>query len=288
MALTPREWTAEQRHEHDAYEADVKRMLAASNGRAPRNPDVIPGGTAVIRQCGYVEDHGGYGTKCFKPEGHGGLHEGYFVGPEDLQAALAGNTQQQTYSQITAPAPPEIWNYPQTAVARLGDEPPAYVSQALQNAMAPVVASVAAIAERFERFESNVHQLNLVSGELVRNGLTPLKQELAALRYNTGDKANSVVSMMESMLAHLDKQLTMAGKLLGQTPGQVSAYKREHGLEADVPSGQELTETGVKAIDESFVLSANRTLEAQTTTQALEIERLRRRIAELEGEEDDA
>jgi len=284
MSRPHAEWSSEDWNHNRQYEADVARMLKAKEPldgypRAPRNPEVIPAGMELKRQCGVIENHGAYATKCWKAEGHDGPHQGSFI---DLQDLPPGEIPEEIGKDV-ALRPQE----PSDSQPESGGMDVALRSD--NRALAAIAGEMRSISERFERFESNVHQLNLVAGELVRSGLTPLKNELAQLRYNLGDKANGVMSTMESLMNHLDKQLGIALQLRGATLKQAEGYRDQAGISTVVASmsSQELQEIGVKAVDPSLLAASNAALEQQTTSQAHEIERLQRRIAELEGESDD-
>lgn len=234
-----------------------------SNGEGP----AARGEAQIVRACGVVVDHGNYGEKCVKAQGHDGNHMGSFVDAEDLQRAKEGRGGVEVVKQ---PMGLDQWR----------DPPP----DSLPIPYAPhypVLTQLQAINDRFSRFESNVHQLNLVAGELVNKVLTPLKGELEQLRYNLGDKANSTVSMLERLVGHVDKQLDIALKLTG---ANAVRYRDEHGCHGDVPSITELTESGVKASPEGSALAASaENLLAQLEQVRAENMRLTRENAQLKA-----
>lgn len=238
------EWTEAESLAHGRFQDEVLAMQKA--GKRPRPEELI------TRQCGFIEDHGAFGTKCWKPQGHEGAHEGGFVGPEDLKAALAlqaesgfvvpGNVARTDYrpgqvamvndlSQLPATQKP---HEPTSALA-------AIVTREVMSspALASLRSDMASIARRFETFESNVHSLNLVAGQLVEKIFVPLKAELEALKYNTGDKANGVMSQMERIATHLDAQLGLALKLRGATQEQADNFRDNNGIQLEVLSSSE-------------------------------------------------
>lgn len=212
-----------------------------SNGEGP----AARGEAQIVRACGVVVDHGNYGEKCVKAQGHDGNHMGSFVDAEDLQRAKEGRGGVDVVKQQHAPGSVMLIDDPRGVMS------PAHLENPANALLAPVLTQLQAINDRFSRFESNVHQLNLVAGELVNKVLTPLKGELEQLRYNLGDKANSTVSMLERLVGHVDKQLDIALKLTG---ANAVHYRDEHGCHGDVPSIAELTESGVPEGEEREVL----------------------------------
>jgi hypothetical protein len=224
-----------------------------SNGEGPQ----ATGEAEIVRACGVVVDHGSYGELCNKAAGHDGLHMGTFMSEGQMQAVRHGMLGGA--ESIAAPMHrgsdlvlKDV--FPGHVV--LGEPDGENSLTEIPPATQLVLTQLRAMNDRFSRFESNVHQLNLVAGELVNKVLTPLKGELEQLRYNLGDKANSTVSMLERLVGHVDKQLDIALKLTGATTGGAKQYRDEHGCHGDVPSITELTESGVKASPEGSALAA--------------------------------
>lgn len=243
-----------------------------SNGEGP----AARGEAQIVRACGVVVDHGNYGEKCVKAQGHDGNHMGHFLTHGQLLAVQNGMIGDVTIEKAPEPSAVVLADHQTRAEAQaLAEMAPAHPM------LAPVLTQLQAINDRFSRFESNVHQLNLVAGELVNKVLTPLKGELEQLRYNLGDKANSTVSMLERLVGHVDKQLDIALKLTG---ANAVRYRDEHGCHSDVPSITELTESGVKASPEGSALAASaENLLAQLEQVRAENMRLTRENAQLKA-----
>lgn len=240
-----------------------------SNGEGPQATGEVP----IHRQCGIIMDRGSYGERCFKQKGHRDHHEGAFMDLAELNFEKSNPTGEAIIKAYADSSPNALVVHE----PRNGDAPVATAHPML----APVLTQLQAINDRFSRFESNVHQLNLVAGELVNKVLTPLKGELEQLRYNLGDKANSTVSMLERLVGHVDKQLDIALKLTG---ANAVHYRDEHGCHGDVPSITELTESGVKASPEGSALAASaENLLAQLEQVRAENMRLTRENAQLKA-----
>jgi hypothetical protein len=234
----------------------------------------------IVPQCGIVVDRGMYGEKCWKPEGHAGEHQGSFVSAEDLEAWRLAKMASAGIMLVETEPGRDVVERTQEPVEPSTYLPATPAEQRQYLALAAMQSNLQAIANRFNRFESNVHQLNLVAGELVEHGLKPMKAELAALRYNLGDKANTVVGQLEGLATHLDKQLGIALKLQGQSDRQAKAYRGEFGICTDIPSIKELSESGVKA-NETGVEAL---LTPQEIQQARERQSSNDRIEALEAE----
>jgi hypothetical protein len=240
MAKPEAQWSSEDWKDHRQYEEEVKRMLNSKSDppldgyprSSQRNPEVIPAGMELKRQCGVIENHGAYATKCWKAQGHDGPHQGSFI---DLQELPPGEIPEEIGKDVALRPQEPSDSQPETQGTELA-------LRSDNRALAAIAGEMRSISERFERFESNVHQLNLVARELVRSGLTPLKNELAQLRYNLGDKANGVMSTMESLMNHLDKQLGIALQLRGATLKQAEGYRETAGISVEnaVTSSQEM------------------------------------------------
>jgi hypothetical protein len=251
--------------------------------------------TRIDRLCGFVVNRGAYGEKCWKVAGHPGEHQGSYVSAEDLRMAREDNlavdivhlettppfSTDQSLNEAAASIPGQVLVKPPIEPVEPSTYLPATPAEQRQYlALAAMQSNLQAIADRFNRFESNAHQLNLVAGELVEHGLKPMKAELAALRYNLGDKANTVVGQLEGLATHLDKQLGIALKLQGQSDRQAKAYRGEFGICTDIPSIKELSESGVKA-NETGVEAL---LTPQEIQQARERQSSNDRIEALEAE----
>jgi hypothetical protein len=232
-----------------------------SNGEGPAAKGAVP----IRRECPVIIGHGGYAEKCTKTVGHEGLHMGRLVIGEEYEQARRTTpfvTQDHAPGSIMlVQDPADMAALPRSTPGSIvpvvqADQLPADLPPAVRVFLAPVLTQLTSMNDRFARFETNVHQFNLVAGELVNKTLVPLKAELEQLRYNLGDKANSTVSMLERLVTHVDRQLDIALKLTGASAGDAVAYRTENGCHGDVPSITELTETGVKAAPDGTALQA--------------------------------
>lgn len=99
-----------------------------------------------------------------------------------------------------------------------------------------IEAQQTAMVAEMRQYNENIHQLNLALGEFRARSIEPIRKELEHLRYNLGSRTEDVVGMMQKMVVQLDAQLSRF-----MSPNQ----KVHHGLEADLPRPEELTDLPV-------------------------------------------
>lgn len=122
------------------------------------------------------------------------------------------------------------------------------VTEAGSNVPA-LVSAVGAIAQRFEQFVANIHDLNKGLGEFKNEVMVPFREELKYLRYNTGDRLNHVSGDLEKYVAKLDQVLWGALRANGMSDEAIRAFRTEHGMEPEAPRGYEL-EAHMREVEE--------------------------------------
>ena len=114
----------------------------------------------------------------------------------------------------------------------------------VNSGMERIAARVEEVGQEVREYNANIHALNLALGEFKKGSIDPIKAELEHLRYNLGPKVEGTVTMLEKMVATLDKQLSGF-----MSPEQ----KIERGLHADIPHPEKMTE---QALDPGMVMAA--------------------------------
>ena len=144
----------------------------------------------------------------------------------------------------------------------------------LANEVTRISSEVGSLARSFDKFQSNIHELNVALGQMQQKLLVPLKDELDHLRYNTGAKVEQSTTQLNAIVNHLDRQLTTVLKAAGFSSAQVAGFKEEAGIAPNAPTGEEL-ENEVRTRE--LLQTSNEELIAQN-------QRLTAKVAGLQGQ----
>jgi prefoldin subunit 5 len=104
-----------------------------------------------------------------------------------------------------------------------------------------LVAAVGTIAERFEQFVGNIAALNQALGEFREQIAIPLREDIARLRLDLGERVNHATTDLEKRIAALDHVIAVALQAAGMKAEQIERYREEHGL-LNAPQLAELTQ----------------------------------------------
>lgn len=111
---------------------------------------------------------------------------------------------------------------------------------AMQESLPALSHAVATIAQRFDQFVSNIHELNKTVGQFKNEVIGPFKEELRYLRHTTGDRLNHVSTDLEKYVAKLDQVLWGALRAQGMSDAQIREFRTETGMEPEAPRGFEI------------------------------------------------
>lgn len=101
-------------------------------------------------------------------------------------------------------------------------------------------ADVMAILKVTQEQNQHTHALNVAMGEFKEKLIVPLKEELAALRYNMGAKVEQTTTELSVFVTHLDKLLKLMLKAQGWSDNKIDNYREQFGLNSvDVPRAAE-------------------------------------------------
>jgi hypothetical protein len=128
-------------------------------------------------------------------------------------------------------------------------EPPEHASAAFMagTTLEKILSEVSMLRREFTEFKANVANLNSGLGQMNEKTIKPIMKELQFFRYNQGDKINQTVSQLQAIATNLDRQLDVVMKAMGMNAAQREMFRQEFGVPKDVPSLQELKESGQKA-----------------------------------------
>ena len=110
----------------------------------------------------------------------------------------------------------------------------------LGTAITRIQSDLGAIQRQMAVQGEHMHALNEALGEFREKLVVPLRQELAYLRYNLGDRVNHATTDLSVYVERLDQVLWGALRAQGLSDADIRKYREEHGMQPEAPRGYEL------------------------------------------------